>query len=80
MSEIRQLEFVLRGEHIALDALLKASGLAESGGRAKHLIHEGEVQVNGQMETRRSCKIRAGQVVEIDGACILVQPPQPLAT
>ena len=75
MSEIRRLEFVLRGEHIALDALLKASGVAEIGGRAKHLINEGAVQVDGQTESRRSCKIRAGQVVELDGARIHIQSP-----
>lgn len=55
--------FELRGDHIALDALLKATGLAPSGGSAKQLITEGHVQVNGQTELRRSCKIRAGQTV-----------------
>jgi ribosome-associated protein len=57
----------LRGEHIALDALLKAAGLAGSGGEAKHLITAGAVRVDGRTETRRSAKIRAGQVVETGG-------------
>ena len=78
MSEVQRLDFFLRGEHIALDTLLKASGLAESGGRAKVLIGDGSVLVDGQPETRRACKIRAGQVVDFNGVCIAVQPAQPL--
>ena len=56
------LDFDLRGDHITLDALLKATGLATSGGSAKGLIADGAVQVNGQPETRRGRKLRAGDV------------------
>lgn len=73
MTDTQQVDFVLRGEHIALDALLKATGLAESGGRAKVLIGEGEVQVDGAAELRRACKVRAGQVVECGGLRVRVQ-------
>jgi ribosome-associated protein len=55
--------FLLRGEHITLDALLKATGLAPSGGAAKGLIAGGGVQVNGSAETRRGRKLRAGDEV-----------------
>ena len=55
--------FVLRGDHITLDALLKASGLASSGGAAKVLITEGGVRVNGEIETRRGRKLRPGDEV-----------------
>lgn len=74
MSAIRHIQFVLRGEHIALDALLKACGLADSGGRAKVLIREGRVRVDGHPESRRACKIRAGQVVEWADARVAIQP------
>jgi ribosome-associated protein len=57
------VEFVLRGDHITLDALLKATGLAASGGNAKALIAAGEVFVDGQAELRRGRKLREGQVV-----------------
>jgi ribosome-associated protein len=57
------IDFPLRGEHITLDALLKASGLASSGGAAKVLIATGAVQVNGAEETRRGRKLRAGDEV-----------------
>lgn len=59
-SRMNTLEFDLRGDHITLDALLKATGLATSGGSAKGLIAEGAVRVNGQPETRRGRKLRAG--------------------
>lgn len=61
------LDLTLRGEFIALDALLKATGLVESGGRARAVISEGLVQVDGKVETRKTCKIRAGQRVVFEG-------------
>jgi ribosome-associated protein len=61
-------EFAVRGDHITLDALLKACGLAPSGGAAKVLIATGAVQVNGQAETRRGRKLRAGDTVTAVGS------------
>lgn len=69
---MRSLDFVLRGEHITLDALLKATGLAPSGGAAKSLVATGKVQVDGREELRKTCKIRAGQVVAVPGARVRV--------
>ena len=67
------LDFTLRGEFIALDALLKASGVVSSGGAAKVLIAEGGVRVNGEAETRRGRKLRADDVVTLsDGRAIRV--------
>lgn len=57
--------FDLRGDHIALDALLKATGLAPSGGAAKVLIAAGAVDVNGEPERRRGRKVRAGDTVRL---------------
>lgn len=64
--------FDLRGEHITLDALLKATGLAPSGGIAKMMIAEGLVKVNGQVELRKTCKIRPGQTVQFGQTRIAV--------
>lgn len=69
---MQRIDFVLRGEHIALDALLKAAGLASSGGIAKQMITGAQVQVDGEVELRRSRKTRAGQMVEVPGARIHV--------
>ena len=45
---MKALEFALRGDYITLDALLKTTGLAASGGGAKAMIAEGRVQVDGR--------------------------------
>lgn len=66
------IDFMLRGEHITLDALLKATGLAASGGDAKVTITAGGVAVNGQTELRRGRKLRAGDVVTTGTQRVLV--------
>jgi ribosome-associated protein len=58
-------DFLLRGDFIPLDALLKATALAHSGGAAKQMVADGLVQVDGQPESRKTAKIRAGQVVQV---------------
>lgn len=70
-----RVDFTLRGDHIPLDALLKATGLAPSGGIAKRMVADGLVQVDGRDELRRTCKIRAGQVVEVNGTRVRVLAP-----
>jgi ribosome-associated protein len=67
--------FALRGEHITLDALLKAAGLAGSGGAAKMIIAEGQVRVNGEPETRRGRKLRAGDLVVLGDVQLLITAP-----
>lgn len=57
------IEFMLRGDFIELCNLLKLTGLADSGGRGKAMVAEGLVKVDGLQETRKTAKIRAGQVV-----------------
>ena len=64
-TRMEPIDFPLRGEHITLDALLKASGLASSGGAAKALIAGGGVRVNGEPERRRGRKLRAGDAVSV---------------
>ena len=61
------VDFELRGDHITLDALLKAAGLAASGGDAKALIVAGQVRVGQQVELLRGRKLRAGDVVSTNG-------------
>jgi ribosome-associated protein len=65
-------DFELQGDFIPLDALLKTTGFASSGGTAKAMVAAGHVQVDGQLELRKRCKIRAGQVVSAGGASIRV--------
>ena len=66
------VDFPLRGEFITLDRLLKATGIAPSGGAAKAMVAEGHVQVDGRDELRKTCKLRPGQVVSLSGVRIRV--------
>ncbi len=63
-------EFKLKGEYIALCDLLKIEGIADSGGQGKAMVAEGVVRVDGEIELRKTAKIRKGQVVECLGQTI----------
>jgi ribosome-associated protein len=64
-AELKSLTFSLEEEeYIELNHLLKVLNLVNSGGEANVLITNGEVVVNGVVETRKRNKIRAGFVVQ----------------
>jgi ribosome-associated protein len=48
-------------------------GLCDSGGIAKTVIAEGRVRVNGNVELRKRCKVRKGQLVEFEGHKIIIK-------
>ena len=60
-------------EFIELNNLSKVMGLCDSGGIAKTLIAEGRVRVNGNVELRKRCKVRKGQLVEFEGHKIIIK-------
>lgn len=60
-------------EYIALCDLLKLAGLTDSGGQAKAVIADGQVLRNGEVETRKTAKIRGGDVIEFNGAVLEVE-------
>jgi ribosome-associated protein len=57
---------------IRLDQLLKLRGAADSGGQAKAMVQGGMVKVNGEIETRRGRKLRAGDTVEARGQTMII--------
>ncbi len=74
---MHSLDFELddRHEYVELNQLLKLTGLCDSGGAGKAIVASGAVYVDGQQELRKTCKIHAGQVVEIDDVRIEVRRP-----
>lgn len=60
-------------EFIKLAQLLKWENLVESGAMAKMVILNGDVKVNGEIETRRGKKIYPGDVIEFNGEKIIVE-------
>lgn len=69
---MQKLSFTLEGEYIELNQLLKLAGICDSGGAGKMLVAQGNVSVDGQIELRKTCKIRAGQVVSLGDVRIQV--------
>ena len=65
-------EFAPEPKKICLDQFLKLNTISETGGHAKLMIQNGEVSVNGEVETRRRRKLVAGDVVEVGGKQFLV--------
>lgn len=51
---------------IRLGQFLKLAGLAESGAQARALVTDGEVSVNGEVDTRRGRQLHKGDVVTVD--------------
>ena len=64
---------IIHTEFIKLDQLLKWANLVESGAMAKMVILNGDVKVNGEIETRRGKKIYPGDVVEFNGEKIVME-------
>lgn len=62
----------MNGEYVRLCDLLKLAGIAGSGGLGKLLVAQGEVTVDGAPESRKTAKIRTGQIVECRGVKIAV--------
>ncbi len=56
-------EITIRDEFIKLGQAMKLAGLVESGVDAKIVIQNGEVKVNGEVETRRGKKLHEGDII-----------------
>lgn len=72
---MQTIDFELDGgrEFVELCNLLKLVGLADSGGAGKALVAAGEVSLDGVSESRKTAKVRAGQVVTCQGVTIRVR-------
>ena len=62
--------FKIEGEYIELMALLKALGIAQTGGHAKHIVDSGIVYRNGSIETRRRAKLISGDLIQVENSKI----------
>ena len=67
------MEITIRDEFIKLGQALKLAGLVGSGVDAKFLIQDGQVKVNGQVDTRRGKKLYPGDSFEFEGTVVTVK-------
>ncbi len=66
-------EVVLSREPVELFKVLKFEAMVNSGGQAKLVISDGQVLVNGDVETRKRRKLVAGDVIEFNGERLLLK-------
>jgi ribosome-associated protein len=69
---MQSIEISIHSEFIRLCDLLKLADLADSGASGKQLVAQGFVSVDGAAESRKTAKIRAGQVVACNNVEISV--------
>jgi ribosome-associated protein len=70
MSE--PMDVPIRDDSIRLGQFLKLANLVETGAEAKPLVAEGQVTVNGEVETRRGRQLVVGDVVALGGQAAVV--------
>lgn len=66
-------EVKIRDDYIKLGQALKLAGLVESGIEAKMVIQDGQVKVNGQVETQRGKKLVENDEVSFDGNTFVIK-------
>ena len=67
------MEINIRDEFIKLGQAMKLAGLVNSGVDAKFLIQDGQVKVNGEIDTRRGKKLYPGDTFEFEGTVVTVK-------
>ena len=73
------MNYKLFDEFITLQSLFKELGIIQSGGAIKAFLLENQVEVNGEVETRRGRKLRVGDTIEVIGEkkVITITEPSP---
>lgn len=69
---MQTIAFTLSGDYVELNQLLKLAGICDSGGAGKMIVASGDVKVDGKTELRKTCKVRAAQVVSVGDVTIRV--------
>ena len=67
------MEIEIRDEYIKLGQAMKLAWLVSSGIEAKVVIQEGQVKVNGEVDTRRGKKLYSGDNFEFNGELVKVK-------
>ncbi len=70
---MEEIKFKIEGEYIELIQLLKAIGLAQTGGHAKIIVDEELVVRNGEIEIRKRAKLIIGDIIEVENYKITLE-------
>lgn len=60
-------EIAINTDIIKLDAFLKWAGIVVMGSEAKMYIQDGDIKLNGSIETQRGKKLKRGDIIEFQG-------------
>ena len=63
---------IIRDDFIKLGQAMKLAGMVGSGVDAKMLIHDGQVEVNGEVEYQRGKKLHEGDVITFNGESVQI--------
>jgi ribosome-associated protein len=75
-SPVTDFPLLSGDEYVELYKILKVQGLVNGGGDAKHVITEGQVTVNGVVDTRKRKKCVIGDVIEFNNQAIKIVATQ----
>ena len=67
------MDIIIKDEYIKLGQAIKLAGLVDSGVEAKFVIQDGQVKVNGEVDTRRGKKLVPGDNFEFEGTTVTVK-------
>ncbi|HRO76346.1 MAG TPA: RNA-binding S4 domain-containing protein [Crocinitomicaceae bacterium] len=70
---MKEINFKIEGDFIELVQLLKAVGLAQTGGHAKIIVNEEMVKRNGVLETRKRAKLLPHEIIEVENFKIVLE-------
>lgn len=70
---MKEIKFKIEGDFIELVQLLKAVGLAQTGGHAKMIVNEEMVKRNGILETRKRAKLLPNEIIEVENFKIVLE-------
>lgn len=75
-TDISEFSLLSGDEYVELYKVLKVQGMVNGGGDAKHVITEGQVTVNGDIDTRKRKKCVVGDIIEFNNQKVKIVPAQ----
>ena len=66
-------EFKIEGDYIELIQLLKAIGVAQTGGHAKMIVEHGLILRNGETELRKRAKLIPGDKIQMEELTVILK-------
>lgn len=73
MTQSAEIPILIRDDMIRLGQALKLANVVQDGVHARAVIENGEVEVNGEVETRRGRQLHLGDVIVFEGERLVIE-------